>query len=91
MYNDKRWPASQRFSQETFPGASLGSLRFLHIKNKILFHGVEPLDTDTTPTLEVNLYPLKRDVDGVMQPKPQITAAGRFWLIITQVPTLNNV
>jgi kynurenine formamidase len=27
-------------------------LKFLHEKRHILFHGHEPLDTDTTPTLE---------------------------------------
>jgi kynurenine formamidase len=35
-----------------FPGVSLDALKFLHIKRHILFHGHEPLDTDTTPTLE---------------------------------------
>src|SRR4051812_41491285 len=35
-----------------FPGVSLKALKFLHIKRHILFHGHEPLDTDTTPTLE---------------------------------------
>jgi kynurenine formamidase len=35
-----------------FPGVSLPALEFLHLKRHILFHGHEPLDTDTTPTLE---------------------------------------
>ena len=35
-----------------FPGVSLTALQFLHLKRHILFHGHEPLDTDTTPTLE---------------------------------------
>ena len=35
-----------------FPGVSLKALKFLHLKRHILFHGHEPLDTDTTPTLE---------------------------------------
>ena len=35
-----------------FPGVSLKAIQFLHLKRKILFHGHEPLDTDTTPTLE---------------------------------------
>jgi hypothetical protein len=30
----------------------LDALKFLHLERKILFHGHEPLDTDTTPTLE---------------------------------------
>jgi kynurenine formamidase len=35
-----------------FPGVSLDALKFLHLQRHILFHGHEPLDTDTTPTLE---------------------------------------
>jgi kynurenine formamidase len=35
-----------------FPGVSLDAIKFLHLKRRILFHGHEPLDTDTTPTLE---------------------------------------
>src|SRR4029453_3962413 len=35
-----------------FPGVSLAALQFLHLERHILFHGHEPLDTDTTPTLE---------------------------------------
>jgi kynurenine formamidase len=35
-----------------FPGVALPALKFLHLKRHILFHGHEPLDTDTTPTLE---------------------------------------
>ena len=30
----------------------LAALKFLHLQRHILFHGHEPLDTDTTPTLE---------------------------------------
>ena len=32
--------------------SSLKAIKFLHLKRHILFHGHEPLDTDTTPTLE---------------------------------------
>ena len=31
---------------------SLAALKFLHLQRHILFHGHEPLDTDSTPTLE---------------------------------------
>ena len=31
---------------------SLDAIKFLQLKRHILFHGHEPLDTDTTPTLE---------------------------------------
>ena len=34
------------------PGVSLDALKFLQLKRHILFHGHEPLDTDSTPTLE---------------------------------------
>ena len=53
----KRWtddPAQARAlaADPVFPGVSLAALEFLHLKRHILFHGHEPLDTDTTPTLE---------------------------------------
>src|SRR3954469_8204122 len=35
-----------------FPGVTLDALKFLHLRRHILFHGHEPLDTDSTPTLE---------------------------------------
>jgi kynurenine formamidase len=35
-----------------FTSVGLDALKFLHRKRDILFHGHEPLDTDTTPTLE---------------------------------------
>ncbi|NYZ14984.1 cyclase family protein [Azospirillum sp. RWY-5-1] len=48
----KGWKDIARFNQKPFPGVSLDALKFLHLERKILFHGHEPLDTDTTPTLE---------------------------------------
>ena len=48
----KRWGDAERFATAPFPGVSLDALKFLHLERKILFHGHEPLDTDTTPTLE---------------------------------------
>jgi kynurenine formamidase len=53
----KKWtddPAGARAlaADPVFPGVSLAALEFLHLKRHILFHGHEPLDTDTTPTLE---------------------------------------
>ncbi len=35
-----------------FPSVGLDALKFLQLKRRILFHGHEPLDTDSTPTLE---------------------------------------
>ncbi len=48
----KRWSDIPSFDQQPFPGVSLEALKFLHLERKILFHGHEPLDTDTTATLE---------------------------------------
>jgi kynurenine formamidase len=48
----KKWADSKRFNEKPFPGVSLDALKFLHLKRNILFHGHEPLDTDTTPNLE---------------------------------------
>ena len=48
----KKWAEVARFNQKPFPGITLDALKFLHLERKILFHGHEPLDTDTTPTLE---------------------------------------
>jgi kynurenine formamidase len=48
----KAWPDPALSAQGTFPGVSLDALKFLHEQRRILFHGHEPLDTDTTPTLE---------------------------------------
>ena len=53
----KRWTedpedAKALAADPVFPGVSLDALMFLHIQRHILFHGHEPLDTDTTPTLE---------------------------------------
>jgi kynurenine formamidase len=53
----KRWTedpvkAKELAADPNFPGVGLDALKFLHLRRHILFHGHEPLDTDTTPTLE---------------------------------------
>lgn len=48
----KKWPDPALSTQFPFPGVTLDALKFLHEQRHILFHGHEPLDTDTTPTLE---------------------------------------
>jgi kynurenine formamidase len=48
----KRWPDPALSKLTEFPGVKLDTLKFLHRKRHILFHGHEPLDTDSTPTLE---------------------------------------
>ena len=57
----KKWSDTARFNQKPFPGVSLDALKFLHLERKILFHGHEPLDTDTTPTLEGEHWLLHND------------------------------
>ena len=47
-----QWPNPALAGRKVFPGVSLAALKFLHEKRYILFHGHEPLDTDTTATLE---------------------------------------
>ena len=53
----KRWtddPAGAKAlaADPSFPSVGLDALEFLHLRRHILFHGHEPLDTDSTPTLE---------------------------------------
>jgi kynurenine formamidase len=48
----KVWPDPKLATLKEFPGVGLEALKFLHNERKILFHGHEPLDTDSTPTLE---------------------------------------
>jgi kynurenine formamidase len=49
----KRWPDKARMqpADGKFPGATLDALKLLHLERKILLHGHEPLDADSTPTL----------------------------------------
>lgn len=48
----KAWPDPALATRTPFPGVSLDALQFLHLERHILFHGHEPLDTDTSATLE---------------------------------------
>ena len=48
----KAWPDPALATKTPFPGVSLDALKFLHLERHILFHGHEPLDTDTTATLQ---------------------------------------
>jgi kynurenine formamidase len=48
----KEWPNPELATRKAFPGVKLDALQFLHEQRHILFHGHEPLDTDTTPNLE---------------------------------------
>jgi kynurenine formamidase len=52
QWTDDPAKAKALAADPVFPGVSLAALKFLHLKRHILFHGHEPLDTDTTPTLE---------------------------------------
>ena len=53
----KRWTTDAAKARalaldRVFPGVGLKAIKYLHLQRRILFHGHEPLDTDTTPTLE---------------------------------------
>jgi kynurenine formamidase len=48
----KKWGDVENFNKDPFPGISISALRFLHLERRILFHGHEPLQTDTTPMLQ---------------------------------------
>jgi kynurenine formamidase len=52
----KKWSDTENFAKKPFPGVKLDTLQFLQLERKILFHGHEPLDTDTTPTLEGEVW-----------------------------------
>lgn len=55
----KEWPNPALATRQVFPGVSLAALKFLHEQRHILFHGHEPLDTDSTPTLEGEAWLLR--------------------------------
>ena len=55
----KDWPNPDLATRKEFPGVTLAALKFLHLERKILFHGHEALDTDTTPTLEGEAWLLR--------------------------------
>ena len=48
----KGWLTNEKFNSKPFPGVGLEAIKFLQNERKILFHGHEALDTDTTPNLE---------------------------------------
>ncbi|HBC85857.1 MAG TPA: cyclase [Lentisphaeria bacterium] len=48
----KSWPSPALARQTLLPGVRLEALKFLHLERKILMHGHEPMDTDSTLSLE---------------------------------------
>jgi kynurenine formamidase len=65
----KKWHEIDRFAKKPFPGIKLDALKYLHLERKILFHGHEPLDTDTTANLEGETWLLKNgfcQAEGMM-------------------------
>lgn len=64
----KTWP-SPEYNQKPFPGVGMDAAKFLHNERKILFHGHEALDTDTTPGLIVEHWLMHNgycQAEGVM-------------------------
>lgn len=79
----KKWKEVDRFAQKPFPGTKLDALKLLHLERKILFHGHEPLDTDTTDNLEGENWLLKNNfcqAEG-MTNLDQVPEAGALILI----------
>jgi kynurenine formamidase len=48
----RSWPDPALATKTPIPGVKLEALKFLHEQRHILFHGHEPLDADSTPTME---------------------------------------
>ncbi len=57
----KHWGDPARFTAKPFPGIALDTLKLLHLQRHILFHGHEPLDTDTTDDLVAERWLLAHD------------------------------
>lgn len=55
----RRWPDPQLAAERVFPGVELAALQFLHQQRHILFHGHEPLDTDTTRAFQSEAWLLR--------------------------------
>jgi len=55
------WSNPERFQRSPHPGVSLATLKLLHLKRHILFHGHETLDTDNSPTFEAEAWLLKNN------------------------------
>lgn len=84
------WPNPALATRTPFPGVSLAALKFLHEQRKILFHGHEALDTDTTPTLEGEAWLLRNgytQAEGVTN-LDQVPEAGA--LVIIGYPKLQG-
>ncbi|MDU8502139.1 cyclase family protein [Pseudomonas syringae] len=65
----KLWKEKDRFRTAPFPGVSLAALKLLHQDRHILMHGHEPLDTDSTPTMEGETWLMHNNyaqAEGVM-------------------------
>lgn len=64
----KRWNEIDRFPEVPFPGIMLDALKFLHLERRILMHGHEGLDTDTTTEMVGETWLLHNDfsqIEGV--------------------------
>lgn len=86
----KDWPNPALATRTPFPGVSLAALKFLHEQRKILFHGHEALDADTTPTLEGEAWLLRNgytQAEGVTN-LDQVPEAGA--LVIIGYPKLQG-
>jgi kynurenine formamidase len=79
----KQWPDPGLATKRPFPGITLAAMKFLHLERHILFHGHEPLDTDTTATLESEAWLLRNgytQAEGVTN-LDQVPEAGALVVI----------
>ena len=84
------WPDPSLSTRRPFPGATLEAIKFLHEQRKILFHGHEALDADTTANLESEAWLLKNgytQAEGVTN-LDQVPEAGA--LVVIGYPKLGG-
>jgi len=77
------WSNPGLATRTPFPGVKLDALKFLHGQRHILFHGHQPLDTDTTPNQEGEAWLLRHgyaQAEGVAN-LDQVPEAGALVLI----------
>lgn len=55
----KDWPNPDLATRRPFPGITLPAIKFLHEQRRILFHGHEALDADTTANLDAEAWLLR--------------------------------
>ncbi|MEJ1964704.1 MAG: cyclase family protein [Gammaproteobacteria bacterium] len=79
----RKWNDPKRFTLAPFPGVTLEALQLLHLERGILFHGHEPLDTDSAGDFKSESWLMHHNftqAEGVMN-LDQVPEAGALILI----------